>query len=490
MKIRRLTISKLYYSILILLSISTLAYADGVHLSDYYLHLYEPSQKAVIGWDGQIETLILSSAVKSDDIANFAWVIPIQSSTKPEVTAGNISIFSYLVNYFAKNEIQGKSKWHKSSGGVKVLESKEIDIYDITILEATSSNDLIDWLNKNGYKIHPKAKPLLDKYVASGNCYFIANKINLKNKFSKEIEELTAIYAKRKNTYKQLCEQIAEKYNSLGIDNIDKLTFSQEMFRSPAGIVITNRAWVIENKLRDYLNKKIYEKIKKVSGLEKIESDYLYFSLDSSGALRCNRIDDKFLRDKVRPDIREKVFKDDIEPIILKMKEVFGTSLKELDQYNSELFYNSYTWYPNNKIEPSLANKLLGVLYYDRDIDHRDVFYPNGKYKELADALSSLREGIATPLKFEFRPPHPYYPLEISSLNNGETVIEVYVLDETPVYDINKILTHTESKLVNDELRNELKNYIALDKVNYVTRLTYLGQSRQLTADAIFKNEK
>lgn len=54
----------------ILFSLVDLAYADGMYVSDYHAHLYEPSQKAVITWDGTKETMILSAAVKSVESCN------------------------------------------------------------------------------------------------------------------------------------------------------------------------------------------------------------------------------------------------------------------------------------------------------------------------------------------------------------------------------------------------------------------------------------
>ena len=77
--------------LVVLLTISSQVYADGWHLSDFQQHMEEPNQKAVISWDGQTETMILSSGVKSSEVSNFAWVIPIQSYSKPEVTAGDIA---------------------------------------------------------------------------------------------------------------------------------------------------------------------------------------------------------------------------------------------------------------------------------------------------------------------------------------------------------------------------------------------------------------
>ena len=98
------------------------AYADGMYVSDRYTHLYEPSQKAVISWNGKRETMILSAAVKPEDLANFAWVIPIQSMSKPSVSAGDLKVFKDLVDYFKKpDSSKGKRIAPKSAiEGVQV----------------------------------------------------------------------------------------------------------------------------------------------------------------------------------------------------------------------------------------------------------------------------------------------------------------------------------------------------------------------------------
>jgi len=52
-----------------------LVYADGIIFPskyDHHLRWQEPSQRAVIAWDGHKETMILTSAVKADEIASFA----------------------------------------------------------------------------------------------------------------------------------------------------------------------------------------------------------------------------------------------------------------------------------------------------------------------------------------------------------------------------------------------------------------------------------
>jgi hypothetical protein len=216
-----------------------LSIADGMHVSDFGVHMYEPSQKAVISWNGSRGTILLSSAAKTYELQNMAWIVPVWSDTPPKVTAGDMSIFNELVKYFSKDSSRDTGDVYSSAGrssGVHVVESKEIGIYDITVLKAGTAADLMDWMSKNGYKFpemtgissldayisgesfnlqnlppdsvrkledileengqHVKntVKDILDGYISKGNCYFIANKIDLRNKYKKEIKELTKLY--------------------------------------------------------------------------------------------------------------------------------------------------------------------------------------------------------------------------------------------------------------------------------------------------------
>jgi hypothetical protein len=273
--------------------------ADGGYIPDYYLPVYEPDQKAVISWDEETETMILSSTVKSYDIANFAWIVPIQSSSKPNVEASDISIFKDLVNYFTEPvPYRGDGATGGgggTTGGVVVIESKIIGIYNITILKATSNDDLIIWLNDNGYKIPKETQYKIVQYVDMkctekvGDLYFIVNKIDLRN----------------------------------------------------------------------------------------IRQDVLY------------------------------------------------------DLYN----------------------------------------------------------GVSTPIKLEFKPSQPYYPLGISNINTGYTDIEIYVITNRPVKDANKILEVDKSKEISSDLKNKLKDRIDLKSATFVTRLKYNGNLYDLNNDAFFSDK-
>lgn len=288
-----------------------LANADGWHPSAEYLHLYEPAQKSVIHWNGVTEIMILSSAVRSEDLTDIAWVVPIISTTKPNVTAGDMSVFEDIVDFF------GVSPWwsspykrvlgyHDGNGNVSVIETCEIDIYDVIIVKATNASDLIDWLVENNLMVPDEAHEVIDKYVQMDNCYFIINKIDLKNRFK---------------------DVIAQIENGIIPENI-------------------------------------------------------------------------------------------------------------------------------------------------------------GEYQQV---IRDLNMGMATPLRFEFTPPEPYYPLVISSLNAGRGKIEVYVLAEKPVADINRVMQVDQIKKINDELKEKLQLHLPIEKEEYITRLSFNGLLEDLYDDAVFK---
>ena len=53
-----------------------------------------------------------------------------------------------------------------------------VGIYDIVVLSAEESGDLIEWLNTNGYAVDATSEDILAEYIASGS-YFFAAKIDL-----------------------------------------------------------------------------------------------------------------------------------------------------------------------------------------------------------------------------------------------------------------------------------------------------------------------
>ena len=397
--------------------------ADGGYFSDYYLHLYEPNQKAVVSWDGKTETMILSAAVKSDDIANFVWIIPIQSSSKPIVTEGNISVFRDLVDYFQPKYDYGKGVTTGGTGGVEVIESKEIDIYDITILKATNAEDLIEWLNNNGYKVPKEIKSVIEKYVNKGNFYFIANKIDLRNKYDDKT--------------------IRERYD-----------------------------WFInDSKSYGYSG---FSLMGNYAEFKKILTYNILCNYDFTGKFAPEYFDVFFYFAKLGRLEKLGINKSEVINLVQK----YGVNDSFCDSLKSNPNQVGYITPPNEdlkrryeSIHEEISQKLDSLNDYFLLINDK------------------LANGMSTPLKFEFQPTQPYYPLEISNINTGYSNIEVYVITNNPVKDMNEILDIDKSKEISSDLKEKLEKYIDLKEAGYVTRLTYRGNLDNLNDDAIFVTE-
>jgi hypothetical protein len=84
--------------------VPSFALADGMVIPDYEGKVYLPSQKAVIVWNEGEETLLLSTKISPESVANLAWIIPIPSETKPEIEEGDIEIFYDLTELFLESK--------------------------------------------------------------------------------------------------------------------------------------------------------------------------------------------------------------------------------------------------------------------------------------------------------------------------------------------------------------------------------------------------
>lgn len=528
-------------------------YGDGMYVSDHYTHLYEPSQKAVISWNGKRETMILSAAVKSEDLANFAWVIPIQSRSKPSVSAGDIRVFKDLVDYFKKPESSERKSIAPKAAieGVQVLETKEIDIYDITILKATDAADLLGWLNANGYMVAKGAKTIFEKYITIGNCYFIANKIDLKNKYRHDIHRVEKIFADHERRYQRLCDDIDAELRKHGLQ--DKLyqrhqyystcdicgiiqdainspenplnlpirfstvlgqnltvkerfgayiAISFEHGRKPKRLIIRpsvkdQHAILVyrSGQFVDAINYESYEQ--NPGGLRRYYDDWLTKKkLRERRRFSENEI--KLLEiyldirktDSVSPETK-KVFYAKLEKFANELDAALGTKIFDHNRLKNDLYRDAFIYTlkssRNQSKKEQHRKSVIPLAAKISAVYGRLKVLPRAKTGDLYDTTIALRRGMATPLKFEFEPTQPFYPLHISSLNRGKSLIEVYVISSAPVKDNNQILRVDEAKKIDSGLRRKLARQIGMSNAEYVTRLSYRGALRKLSADAVFQ---
>ncbi len=169
-----------YLALVGLVSTPLSALADGMIMPPEHYWMYETSQEAVILYDEGIETMVVSVGFQGD-AEDFAWVIPVPN--RPEVTKGSEELFISL------EQLTG-SRYYRSlpmhsldtqaigaAEGVTVVETKQIDYYDVTVLSSTNKDALVDWLNEHEYAFPESASYILNSYIENG-WYYVAMRIN------------------------------------------------------------------------------------------------------------------------------------------------------------------------------------------------------------------------------------------------------------------------------------------------------------------------
>jgi HEAT repeat protein len=164
------------------------AFADGcfVFRWDKKTDINEPTQKAVILHDGGREDLLLQVKYEGA-VEEFGWLIPAPSL--PRVQRGSMDAFYELSQLTQRQFGLGNKSTKMVMGGsaaegaapkVKVIETKTVGAYDVSVLAAEDAGSLERWLKANGYSI-PGGKgerEIVDDYIRR-KWFFVAAKINL-----------------------------------------------------------------------------------------------------------------------------------------------------------------------------------------------------------------------------------------------------------------------------------------------------------------------
>lgn len=144
--------------------------ADGGYFPSPGYWIRPGQQKAIILYEDNTETMILTSGFIGN-AKDFVWIIP--TPKRPTITKANEEVFINMailaqpqydrgVNYGLMMEAAtGKADF----SAVAVIESKQVDYYDVSVLVARDSEDLIKWFNDNGYEYPEEYSYVLNHYI-------------------------------------------------------------------------------------------------------------------------------------------------------------------------------------------------------------------------------------------------------------------------------------------------------------------------------------
>lgn len=123
-------------------------YADrGLIPIEPDVSVYEPGQKAILAWNGQEEIMILSTDVTSSQETLVLEILPLPS--KPTVEAASFQAFEEI-----QSQIWSESIWmgyygsdnQARSGSVELIFHDEIGAHNITVVKASDTSELGDWM--------------------------------------------------------------------------------------------------------------------------------------------------------------------------------------------------------------------------------------------------------------------------------------------------------------------------------------------------------
>ncbi|HUV46093.1 MAG TPA: DUF2330 domain-containing protein [Dehalococcoidia bacterium] len=187
---------------LITLPLASVALADRgmVPISD--VSVYGPGQKAIIAWNGEEETLILSTDVSASDDSQVLELLPLPS--KPEIKKGDFASFEQVNLLIEKHFPVTSWDWFKEGIGVMGLPGRGVEIvfhekigaHDITMVKADDSAELIQWaeefLKSAGIEKQissPKLESVVASYLDQNINYFVFDLIEVTSK-PKSIEPI------------------------------------------------------------------------------------------------------------------------------------------------------------------------------------------------------------------------------------------------------------------------------------------------------------
>ncbi len=147
--------------------------------------LFEPlnATEILVTYNDGIQTNILRPEFRGD-AKEFAIVFPTPS--KPEINQAPERIFEELNN--ATNPWQPVPLAAESADAfvattknqsVTVVEEKQVGDFDVTVLTATDSGDLIDWLEENDFAFGDADEEKMEYYVSKPGFHFIALKVDM-----------------------------------------------------------------------------------------------------------------------------------------------------------------------------------------------------------------------------------------------------------------------------------------------------------------------
>ena len=153
--------------------------------------IFEPTQRAMIAWNGKEEILLLSTDLKASEPTMILEILPLPS--EPVVKKGDVEVFrkaTALINRkLRERQAMALGKRHKSAEGPpagEVTFHKKIGAHDISVAHVLDSNGFIEWVEKyfrsagvENPTIPSAMKTVVGEYLMENFSWFVFDVVSL-----------------------------------------------------------------------------------------------------------------------------------------------------------------------------------------------------------------------------------------------------------------------------------------------------------------------
>ena len=154
------------------------------------VQIFEPNQRAMIAWNGDVEILLLSTDLRASDSTMILEVLPLPS--EPDVKKGDLETFRKATDLINKKLYSGRmAKGPELSEGVvvpsgEVTFHKRIGAHDISVTHLLEAQGFVDWvfeylktLGIEGNIISDRMQSLIENYISDGFEWFVFDVVSI-----------------------------------------------------------------------------------------------------------------------------------------------------------------------------------------------------------------------------------------------------------------------------------------------------------------------
>lgn len=207
--------------------------------------IFEPTQRAMIAWNGREEILLLSTDLMASEPTEVLEVIPLPS--EPVVTKGDVEVFrraTALINRKLQEQYRlalqkGPAKGAARSPAGEVTFHQKIGAHDISVTRVLNSQGFIEWVGEylrsagvGTPRIAPAMKTVVGEYLREGFSWFVFDVVSLDEK-PKTNEAIQYRFATKSLFYPLKITRTAE-----GQTSVELLVLTTQLLRKFTGIPI------------------------------------------------------------------------------------------------------------------------------------------------------------------------------------------------------------------------------------------------------------